>query len=194
MSSRDEEGAAGRSGTGKNLLRIYLTGFMGAGKSSVGGSLADILGARFVDLDRQIERRTETTISIIFARQGEAAFRDLEHSCLKETAKWDHVVVATGGGTMTFDRNLSVIRELGVSVWLDLSFEAIVDRLGPHARRKRPLFADEDQARKLYDERLPAYRRSDLRVGVTADDSPTSVAKRIAQELREKVRVEPCAT
>ena len=110
-------------------MRIYLTGFMGAGKTTVGEGLAAILEYRPIDLDREIEARAGLGISEIFARYGENRFRDLEHLCLQETAQWDDTVIATGGGTITFKRNLALIRRLGVSVWLNPSFATIVDTL-----------------------------------------------------------------
>lgn len=171
--------------------RIYLTGFMAAGKTAVGAALAALLGLRFLDLDREVERRAGTSIRRIFERQGEAAFRDLEHTALRATASLDSVVVATGGGTMAFERNRSLIRELGICVWLDASFETVVARLDAAGQSRRPLFRSRDEARALYDERLPAYRMADFRVAVSQADTATGVAARIARLLpRESV----CAT
>jgi len=167
-------------------MRIYLTGFMGAGKTTVGESLAEILKYRPIDLDREIEGRAGLPISEIFARFGEARFRDLEHLCLQETAHWDDTVVATGGGTITFKRNLALIRRLGVSVWLNPSFATIVERIGGRGKWDRPLFRSEDEAMALYRRRLPAYRAADLEVDVAPEETVSEVAARIALRLRER--------
>ncbi|MCP4658947.1 MAG: shikimate kinase [bacterium] len=167
-------------------MRIYLTGFMGAGKTTVGESLAAILEYRLTDLDREIEERAGLSISEIFARYGEARFRDLEHLCLQETAQRDDTVIATGGGTITFKRNLTLIRRLGVSVWLNPSFATIVDRIGGRGKWNRPLFRSEDQALALFRQRLPAYRVADLEVDVAPPETISEVAARIVLRLRER--------
>lgn len=167
-------------------MRIYLTGFMGAGKTSVGGNLAKLLGCPALDLDREVEIRSNLTIREIFERQGEAAFRELEHACLKETARLENVVVATGGGAMTFPRNVEVMRQLGISVWLNLSFDTIINRMSPYGRAKRPLFQDPEQARQLFQQRLAAYRQSDVTMDVASCDHSPDVAARIALRLREE--------
>ena len=127
--------------------RIYLTGFMAAGKTAVGGALAALLGYRFIDLDRQIEARAGLSAAEIFERRGEEAFRELEHRALEGTANLRQTVIATGGGAMTFERNRALIRRLGLSVWLDPGFEIILARLDEAGRRRRPLFRDPEQAR-----------------------------------------------
>lgn len=165
-------------------MRIYLTGFMGAGKSAVGGKLAKLLGCPFLDLDAAVEERAGMSIPAIFDRQGENAFRDLEHECLKGTSGMANAVIATGGGLVTFERNREVLQELGTTVWLHPSFATIVGRLSKKGREARPLFRNESEARKLYRERLPAYRTADLEIEIGARESIGQVTKRIAQQLR----------
>ena len=167
-------------------MRIYLTGFMGAGKTSVGGNLSNLLGYPLLDLDQEIESRAGLAVREIFEKQGESVFRELEHSCLKETARLQDAVVATGGGTMTFPRNVAVIRRLGVSVWLNPSFETIVDRISRRGKEDRPLFRTEQQALELFRRRLPAYRQCDLEIDVAPGESVPEVAARIALRLRER--------
>lgn len=167
-------------------MRIYLTGFMGAGKTAVGGNLCELLGCPLLDLDREVEARAELSVREIFERLGEGAFRELEHDCLKQTARFQEAVVATGGGTMTFHRNVAVIRRLGVSVWLNPSFATIVERIGGRGKSDRPLFKTEEQALALFRERLPAYRQSDLQIDVGAHETAPEVAARIALRLRER--------
>lgn len=167
-------------------MRIYLTGFMGAGKTSVGGNLSHLLGYPLLDLDREIESRVGLAVREIFEKQGESVFRELEHSCLKDTARFEDVVVATGGGTMTFQRNAAVIRRLGMSIWLNPSFETIVGRISGRGKDDRPLFESERQALELFRRRLPAYRQCDLEIDVAPSESVPEVAARIALRLRER--------
>ncbi len=138
-----------------------------------------------LDLDQEIEKRAGYAVREIFEEQGEAAFRELEHLCLKETERLEKVVVATGGGAMTFPRNRAEMRRLGVSVWLNPSFATIVERLGA-STSDRPLFQDEQQANALYRSRLEAYAQADLRIDIESSETATQVASRIALQLRER--------
>jgi shikimate kinase len=172
------------------MMRIYLTGFMGSGKSTVGRRLAERLGLPFVDLDGEIEGRAGMTVREIFERHGEAVFRRMENEALRATLEIPDVVVATGGGTMVFESNFRLIQAGGLSVWLNPPFAAIVARVGALGKRDRPLFRDETQALALYRERLPAYKRADLTVDVAADERPEEIAARIALRIGER----RCAT
>ena len=165
-------------------MRIYLTGFMGSGKTTVGRRLAEKLVVPFVDLDHEIERRAHLSVREIFERQGEAAFRRLETEALGATLAYPDVVVATGGGTLASPGNAQTIRDSGVSVWLNPSFQVIVDRIGGLGKRDRPLFRDETQALALYRERLATYRACDVTLDVAADEDPEEVVARL--ELRLK--------
>lgn len=164
-------------------MRIYLTGFMGAGKTSVGLALAERLDLPFIDLDRVIEHQAGCSVRAIFERHGEAHFRDLEHRALAATAAHDAAVIATGGGLVTRRRNLELLERLGKTVWLDTPFELIVERMRGAEKDQRPLFQDPDQARRLYRERLQAYRNCDLRIGVEAGETATELAVTIASLL-----------
>jgi shikimate kinase len=167
-------------------MRIYLTGFMGSGKSTVGRRLAERLGAPFVDLDEEIEQRAGMRVREIFEQHGEPAFRGLEQEALRATAELPDVVVATGGGTVMFEANEQWIRAHGLSVWLNPAFATIVRRIGGLGKQDRPLFRDEAQALALYRERLPAYRRADLTVDVRPEEQAEEVATRIALRLTER--------
>ena len=171
-------------------MRVYLIGFMGAGKSTVGAALARAFGWPLVDLDQVVEQRSGMTIREIFERHGEEAFRQLEHQVLLETAAGPDAVIATGGGTFTFERNRDVIRAAGVSVWLNPPFATIVGRIGALGKQDRPLFRTETEALALYRSRLDAYRRADLKADVASDEIPEEIAARIALWLRQQA----CAT
>jgi len=168
-------------------LRIYLTGFMGSGKTTVGRLLAERLGCAFVDLDAEVERSAGLAVREIFERRGEAEFRRLERERLEATFALDPVVVATGGGTFAAGGNLAAARGRGLVVFLHPPFTAIVARIGALGKGDRPLFRDEASALALYRSRLPAYRRADLTVEVAAAESAEEVAARIVLALPERV-------
>ena len=161
--------------------RVFLTGFMGSGKSTVGRALANALHWELVDLDARVEARTGMTVRELFERHGEPTFRDLEHEELVAgLATPAPAVVATGGGTFTFPRNVAAIRAAGPSAWLNPSFATISRRIGSHGKLDRPLFRNEAQELALYRARLDAYRLADHRVDVAGDETPEEIAARIA--------------
>ena len=137
------------------MNNIVLCGFMGSGKTVVGKELAKILGVKFVDTDELIEKEQGVAIKAIFATHGENYFRDLEYEMCKKVAEMNGVVVSTGGGAMTFKRNVDAIKEGSKVVFLDASFDVICDRIGDSTTR--PLFQDKEKAKKLYDERKDKY-------------------------------------
>jgi shikimate kinase len=168
-------------------MRIFLTGFMGAGKTTVGRHLAAALALPFVDLDQEIERRAGATIREMVERQGEPWFRRVEAETLQEVLeRGDEAVIATGGGTLTSELGARLVREAGLTVWLNPSFTTIVGRIGALGKLDRPLFREEAQVLALYRERLAAYHRADLTVDVTPDEAPEEVAARVALLLRER--------
>lgn len=170
-------------------MRIYLVGFMGAGKTTVGRCLARRMSCPFVDLDSEIERLSNRPLPEIFEDEGETGFRTRESAALRLLSQRDRVVVATGGGTLTRPENRDVIRSTGRSVFLRVDLEVLFERV-ERSPRVRPLFRDRDQARALYEERLPAYLSADLVVPVDTDDDAEGVADRILKRLRS----DRCAT
>lgn len=137
------------------MNNIVLCGFMGSGKTVVGRELAKIMGAKFVDTDELIEKEQGVAIKAIFAAHGEDYFRDLEYEMCKKVAQMKGAVVSTGGGAMTFARNVEAIKKGSKVVFLDASFDVICDRIGNSTTR--PLFQDREKAKKLYDERKDKY-------------------------------------
>lgn len=136
-------------------MNIILCGFMGSGKTVVGTELSKIMGRRFVDTDELIEAEQGVAIKAIFASHGEDYFRDLEFECCKKVSEFKNCVVSTGGGALTFERNVEALKGSGKIVFLDASFDVICDRIGNNTNR--PLFQDKEKARKLYDERKSKY-------------------------------------
>lgn len=136
-------------------MNIILCGFMGSGKTVVGGELAKIMGRKFVDTDELIEAQQGVAIKAIFATHGEDYFRDLEFACCKEVAQMKNCIVSTGGGALTFQRNADALKQGGKIVFLDADFDVICDRIGDSSTR--PLFQDKVKAKALYDERKSKY-------------------------------------
>jgi shikimate kinase len=118
---------------------IFLTGFMGSGKSTAGKKLAKLLRLKFIDLDYYIEQREKLTVQSLFENFGEQAFRKIEQSCLIEILKSEkQAVIALGGGTICFENNLNKIKENGLLVFIDLPATALAQRLET-SKVKRPL-------------------------------------------------------
>jgi shikimate kinase len=142
--------------------KIYLVGFMGAGKTSVARALARRLGWEAVDVDEVIERRERLSVSDIFALHGEAYFRAAERSVLFEQIGRPHLVVATGGGTFADTQNRAAINSDGASVWLDVPLERLIERVPADGRR--PLASDRAAFERLYHIRRTAYMQAHVRL------------------------------
>ena len=169
---------------------VFLVGFMGSGKSSVGARVAARLGSRFIDLDDEISREFGAPIAEVFADRGEAVFRQAESDALAAAASRDDLVVATGGGAFCSDRNREIIHGSGgVSVYLDLPWTELENRLArDHAGR--PMYDGPDQAERLFEKRRPQYLQARVRLVLEGTESPEEVADRVVDAL-EGV---PCAT
>lgn len=142
--------------------KVYLVGFMGAGKTTVARALARRLDWRMADIDELIEQREHQTVSELFARRGEAYFRAVERAVLLEQIGVPHAVVATGGGTFVDPHNRALINADGASVWLDVPLDRLIARVPPDGRR--PLAADRAEFERLYLARRAAYELAHLRV------------------------------
>jgi len=119
-------------------MRIFLIGYMGCGKSTMGRALAASLNLTFIDLDTYLEERYFKTIPQIFAEEGEESFRLKERKVLEEVAAFDQVIVATGGGAPCFFDNMELMNLSGICFFLDVEIESLVNRL-IHAKTERPL-------------------------------------------------------
>jgi shikimate kinase len=142
--------------------KVYLVGFMGAGKSTLARALAKRLDWRVEDIDERIERAERRDIPSIFRQHGEPYFRALERASLIELLDVRGAVVATGGGTFEDPRNRELMLRDGVVIWLDVPFSTILDRVPLDGRR--PLAADRGALEALYNQRLAAYRLAPIRV------------------------------
>jgi shikimate kinase len=142
--------------------KVYLVGFMGAGKTTVARALAKRLGWRAVDVDELIEQRERQTIAELFARRGEGYFRAAERAVLLEQVGLRETVVATGGGTFVDPANRAIINGDGASVWLDVPLQRLIDRVPADGRR--PLAADRSEFERLYAARRAAYEQAHCRI------------------------------
>ena len=121
---------------------VFLIGYMGCGKTTLGVVLARQMGLRFIDLDDYIEQRQGATINEIFATSGEARFRELETEALNDIADMADVIIACGGGTPCHGDNMALMNRVGTTVWLTTSPERITARLLlPEQKSKRPKVA-----------------------------------------------------
>src|SRR5258708_2440147 len=156
----------------KRTPGLYLAGFMGSGKSTVGRLLADKLGWDFVDLDAEIEAREQTSIGQIFELRGEAEFRRMETDMIRfwvrAIERGSPTVVSLGGGAFVHPGNFAMMDSHGVSIWLDCSFEVIQRRLADEPA-DRPLARDPDKFRRLFDERRELYAKANFRVDGDCD-------------------------
>jgi len=167
-------------------MKIFLIGFMGSGKTSIGKRLAKFLGFDFIDLDSVIETKEGKPISKIFMERGETAFRILEQEALQELVKETCVVVATGGGAPCHNNNLQFMNANGTTVYLRLDQEALLQRL-TDAKLKRPLIKDLTDAElnrfieeKML-ERTPHYEQAHYTV---ESAHITNAAERIHELIR----------
>ena len=163
------------------MNNIILCGFMGSGKTVVGKELAKITGRRFVDTDELVEKKQGIPIKAIFEIYGEDFFRDLEHEVCAETAELKNSVISTGGGAVTFERNVNALKKGGKIVFLDADFDTICARIGDSTTR--PLFQDREKARALFDERRPNYEAA-ADIVIDGSMSAYKTAMTLAEMLR----------
>lgn len=168
------------------MKNIVLTGFMGTGKTEVGKILSQKLGLSLVDADAEIERDQKTTITDIFQRLGEAAFRDIETSVIRRLSALNNIVLSTGGGVVLRKQNMELLRENGIIVCLAASPETILRRTGTSGHR--PLLQTDNplqKIRELYDFRKPYYDEADIIIE-TDELGPIRVAEEIIKAIGDR--------
>jgi len=157
---------------------VYLVGFMGAGKTTVGGRLAELLGWSFVDLDQRIEQREGEPIRDLFRRKGEPYFRVIEREELLRVSTEADAVVALGGGAFCSPENQEIVQATGASVWLDASLDVLFARCGED--QTRPLFTTRPEMHQLLERRRPFYAQAGLHIdvaGLTVDEISHRILK-----------------
>jgi len=149
--------------------RIYIVGYMGAGKTTAAKRIATRLGWDVVDTDAMFEEKYRISIHDFFEKYDEQLFRKLESEVLKTTENMEHTVISTGGGLACFYDNMEWMNQHGTTVFMRISPEAAADRI-LHSKRKRPLTENKTEAeladyiRQHYAERLPFYEQAKITV------------------------------
>lgn len=171
--------------------RLYIVGYMAAGKTTFGRALAERIGWEFIDLDEEIERDTGMAVSELMEKEGEEAFRILESRLLKATAMKKNVVVSCGGGTPCFFDNMEFMTIHGESLWVIASPERIMERIriaGP----TRPLLKDLDDPALLerikshLRSRQPYYARANRRISGEHLENSGEIAAAVSDYLRSE--------
>jgi shikimate kinase len=177
-----------------NIQRVFLIGPMGAGKSTIGRHLADLLHKDFCDSDHEIERRTGASVSLIFEIEGEDGFRRRESALIEELTTRDNLVLATGGGAVLEPANRELLRRRGITVYLQAPIETLLART--QRDRQRPLLQHGDR-RVKFEEILrlrdPLYRETAHVIVVTDHRAPGAVAQEIITKIEALPRYENAA-
>ena len=162
----------------KRTPGIYLIGFMGSGKSTIGRMLAEEIGWRFADLDDDIEFQQRKSISEIFSTAGEEEFRRIEHEAIakrvRNIRRGTPTVLALGGGAFTRQENVDILIENGVTVWVDTAWPIVRNRCA--GAEHRPLAKDPAKFEQLYHDRREHYAKAEFRVEVNEDNSRKALA------------------
>ena len=151
-----------------DMKRIFLIGYMGAGKTTLGKALARRMNLSYIDTDKYIEQRYHKKISEIFESEGEERFRDIEHRIILEVSEFEDVIISTGGGLPCFNSNMDVMNSLGITVYLETSVEELAVRLKA-SRNVRPVLksrsGDEliEFIKESLDKRTPFYEQAKIR-------------------------------
>ncbi|MEM7816962.1 MAG: shikimate kinase [Candidatus Aenigmatarchaeota archaeon] len=166
-------------------MNIYLVGFMGVGKTTVGKILAEKLNKEFIETDELIEKKENKTIVEIFAQKGEPYFRKLEKEILQEIAKRDNLVVSCGGGLICNEENLKTLKETGLVFNLTASSKTIYDRTKNY--KNRPLLNVDNPLRQietLLEKRKPYYDKAHYSIN-TEGISPHQVVELILEKIKD---------
>lgn len=175
------------------MIRIFLTGYMGAGKTTLGKAFAREMGVPFIDLDWYIEERFHKSISELFAERGEEAFRTLERNMLHEVGEFEDVIISTGGGTPCFFDNMEYMNSCGQTVFLDVRTDILFRRLRV-AKQQRPILqgkTDEELHTfigEALEKRLPFYGQARYRFDGGRLESRRQISESVA-ELRQLLGV-----
>jgi shikimate kinase len=169
----------------KRTPGLYLVGFMASGKSTIGRHLAGELGWSFFDIDEEIERAENTSISSIFDQRGEAEFRRIEAAIIAQHVRWIErgrpAVVALGGGAFAEARNRDLLLENGLAVWLDCPLEKVKQRVAQASHR--PLARDPEKFAALYHARRQCYALADIHIAIESDDPAVTVQSVLSHPL-----------
>ena len=175
------------------MVRIFLTGYMGAGKTTLGKAFARQMNIPFIDLDWYIEERLHKSIRELFIERGEASFRELERNMLHEVSEFEDVIVSTGGGTPCFFDNMDYMNRHGQTVFLDVHPDILFNRLRVATRQRPILQGKTDEELRSFivealDKRAPFYSQARYRFDAGRLESRRQIAGSV-QELRALLNV-----
>ena len=166
------------------MKNIYLVGFMGSGKSTVGKILAEKLNMNFIDIDKLIEEKEGMEIKDIFEQKGESYFRELERKQIEAIVKQEGLVVSTGGGLGANLDNMNLIKKNGDVVWLDVSLNTVLDRLKND--QDRPLLKQStEKIKQLFEERKNVYRLANIRINADKK-TPSQIVEEILTKIKRR--------
>ena len=166
------------------MTRIFLIGYMGAGKTTLGKAFAHKMGLSFIDLDWYIEERFHKTINELFAERGEEGFRRLERNLLREAGEFEDVIIACGGGTPCFFDNMDYMNAQGQTVWMDVDVDTLFRRLRTATRQRPILHGKTDEELRAFiagslEQRNPYYAQARF----TLDGSRLENRKEISETV-----------
>jgi shikimate kinase len=167
------------------MNRIFLIGYMGCGKTTLGKRLAAALGFAFIDLDGFIEEKYHKSVADIFAEMGQDKFREMEKNALSEVAEFENTVIATGGGAPCFFDNIDTMNGAGLSVYIKLSPEQLATRLENSRAGKRPLIAGKsgEELRSFITDGLLQREKFYLQARLIVAGSDDDIIRKISQSL-----------
>lgn len=162
-------------------MAVFLCGFMGCGKSTIGVTLSKYIGCTFCDMDNMIVKREKLSIPEIFKKRGEDYFRQTESKLIEELSGYKGVV-SCGGGTMLNEKNAEIAKKNGTVVFIDLPFETCYERISGDSNRPIAVSKTKEQLKELFDERYDKYVKNS-NFSVDASGSPMETAKLIIKTL-----------
>jgi shikimate kinase len=166
------------------MKNIYLIGFMGSGKSTVGKILAEKLNMNFADIDKLIEEKEEMKIKDIFEQKGENYFRELERKQIEAIVNQEGLVVSTGGGLGANLDNMNLMKKNGDVVWLDVSLNTVLDRIKND--HDRPLLKQPtEKIKQLFEERKNIYRLANIRINADKK-TPSQIVEEILTKIKRR--------
>jgi shikimate kinase len=166
------------------MKNVYLIGFMGSGKSTVGKILAEKLNMNFIDIDKLIEEKEGMKIKDIFEQKGEGYFRELERKQIEAIVNQERLVVSTGGGLGANLDNMNLMKKNGDVVWLDVSLNTVLDRLKND--QDRPLLKQPtEKIKQLFEERKNVYRLANIRINADKK-TPSQIVEEILTKIKRR--------
>ena len=175
------------------MIRIFLTGYMGAGKTTLGKAFARKLNLPFVDLDWYMEERFHKTVGELFVERGEAGFRELEKNMLHEVGAFEDVVISTGGGAPCFFDNMDFMNRNGKTVFLNVHPDVLFRRLGV-AKQQRPILQgkQDDELKEFIiralEKRTPFYSQAQYVFNADELEDRSQIEKSV-EKLRDLLKL-----